>query len=91
VYAVSGLCAGIAALVQLGRLGAVQPTLDVGFELTVIAAVVLGGASLSGGRGGVGGTALGALILVIVENGLVLSGASPTSSTSSAAPSCLPR
>jgi len=77
VYAVSGLCAGIAALVQLGRLGAVQPTLDIGFELTVIAAVVLGGASLSGGRGGVGGTALGALILVIVENGLVLSGASP--------------
>jgi ribose/xylose/arabinose/galactoside ABC-type transport system permease subunit len=77
VYALAGLCAGIAALVQVGRLGAVQPTLDVGFELTVIAAVVLGGASLSGGRGGVGGTALGALLLVIVENGLVLSRASP--------------
>jgi ribose transport system permease protein len=77
VYALSGLCVGIASMVQLGRLGAVQPTIGVGFELTVIAAVVLGGANLSGGRGGVGGTALGALLLVIVENGLVLSGASP--------------
>jgi ribose/xylose/arabinose/galactoside ABC-type transport system permease subunit len=77
VYALSGLCVGIAAMVQLGRLGAVQPTIGVGFELTVIAAVVLGGASLSGGHGDVAGTALGALLLVVVENGLVLSGASP--------------
>jgi ribose/xylose/arabinose/galactoside ABC-type transport system permease subunit len=77
VYAIGGLCAGLAAMVQLGRLGAVQPTLDVGFELTVITAVVLGGASLTGGVGGIAGTAVGALILVIVENGLVLAGASP--------------
>lgn len=77
VYALAGLCGGIAAMVQLGRLGAVQPTLDVGFELTVITAVVLGGTSLTGGVGGIAGTAAGALLLVIVENGLVLAGASP--------------
>ncbi len=77
VYAIGGLLAGVAMVVQLGRLGAVQPTLDSGFELTVITAVVLGGTSLNGGRGGVVGTALGALILTIVENGLVLTGASP--------------
>ena len=77
VYAIGGLLAGVAMVVQLGRLGAVQPTLDSGFELTVITAVVLGGTSLDGGRGGVIGTALGALILTIVENGLVLTGASP--------------
>lgn len=77
VYAIGGLLAGVAVVVQLGRLGAVQPTLDAGFELTVITAVVLGGTSLNGGRGGIIGTALGALILTIVENGLVLTGASP--------------
>jgi len=77
VYSVAGLCAGIAATVQIGRLGAVQPTLDLGFELTVVTAVVLGGTSLNGGQGTVFGTAIGAIILTVVENGLVLSGASP--------------
>lgn len=77
VYSVAGLCAGIASMVQVGRLGAVQPTLDLGFELTVITAVVLGGSSLSGGQGTVIGTAIGAIILTVVENGLILSGASP--------------
>jgi ribose/xylose/arabinose/galactoside ABC-type transport system permease subunit len=77
VYAIGGLLAGVAVVVQVGRLGAVQPTLDSGFELTVITAVVLGGTSLNGGRGGIVGTALGAVILTIVENGLVLTGASP--------------
>lgn len=77
VYAIAGLTAGLAAMVQLGRLGAVQPTLNIGFELTVITAVVLGGTALTGGVGGIVGTAIGALILVLVENGLVLAGASP--------------
>jgi ribose/xylose/arabinose/galactoside ABC-type transport system permease subunit len=76
VYAFAGLLVGIAAMVQVGRLGAVQPTLGSGFELTVITAVVLGGTSLTGGRGSVIGTMIGALILAIVENGLVLIGAS---------------
>lgn len=77
VYAIGGLLAGVAVVVQLGRLGAVQPTLNAGFELTVITAVVLGGTSLFGGKGGILGTALGAMLLTIVENGLVLTGASP--------------
>lgn len=77
VYAIAGFTAGLASMVQLGRLGAVQPTLDLGFELTVITAVVLGGTALTGGVGGIVGTAIGALILVLVENGLVLAGASP--------------
>jgi ribose/xylose/arabinose/galactoside ABC-type transport system permease subunit len=77
VYALTGLAAGIAALIIVGRLGAVQPTIGNGFELTVIAAVVLGGTSLAGGRGSILGSVLGALILVTVENGLILSAASP--------------
>jgi ribose/xylose/arabinose/galactoside ABC-type transport system permease subunit len=77
VYAIGGLLAGVAATVQIGQLGAVQPTLGSGFELTVITAVVLGGTSLSGGSGGILGTALGAIVLTMVEDGLVLVGASP--------------
>lgn len=77
VYALTGLAAGIAALIIVGRLGAVQPTVGNGFELTVITAVVLGGTSLAGGRGSVLGTVLGALILITVENGLILIAASP--------------
>jgi ribose transport system permease protein len=77
VYAIGGLLAGVASVVQIGQLGAVQPTLGSGFELTVITAVVLGGTSLTGGTGGILGTALGALVLTMVEDGLVLVGASP--------------
>lgn len=77
VYVLAAGLAGVAALIQVGRLGAVQPTVGQGFELTVITAVVLGGTSLLGGRGSVLGTALGCLILTLVENGLVLTGTSP--------------
>ncbi len=76
-YACAALFFGIASIVQLGRLGAVQPTVGLGYELTVITAVVIGGASLFGGRGSIIGTAFGALFVVVIENGLVLSGASP--------------
>lgn len=76
-YLLAAAFFGIGALVQLGRLGAVQPTVGLGYEMTVITAVVLGGASLFGGSGSIQGTALGALFVVIIENGLVLSGASP--------------
>jgi ribose transport system permease protein len=76
VYVLAGVLAGICALIQVGRLGAVQPTVGQGFELTVITAVVLGGTSLFGGRGNISGTVLGCLILTIVENGLVLTGTS---------------
>ena len=76
-YTVAGLLAGIAALIQTARLGAVQPSIGQGYELTVITAVVLGGTSLFGGRGSVGGSVLGALVLTTVQTGLVYSNASP--------------
>jgi len=77
VYALAGLLAGVASLTQTARLGAVQPSIGDGYELTVITAVVLGGTSLFGGRGSVTGTVLGALVLTTVQTGLVFSGASP--------------
>jgi ribose transport system permease protein len=76
-YALIGLFTGLATLVSIGQLGSVEPSTGSGLELTVITAVVLGGTSLSGGRGSVLGALLGALILTIVGNGLVLVGASP--------------
>lgn len=76
-YALAGLLAAVASLAQTARLGAVQPSIGQGYELTVITAVVLGGTSLFGGRGSIGGAVLGALILTTVQTGLVFSGASP--------------
>jgi len=76
-YTVAGLLAGVAALIQTARLGAVQPSIGQGYELTVITAVVLGGTSLFGGRGSVGGSVLGALVLTTVQTGLVYANASP--------------
>jgi ribose/xylose/arabinose/galactoside ABC-type transport system permease subunit len=76
-YALAGLLAAVASLTQTARLGAVQPSIGQGYELTVITAVVLGGTSLFGGRGSIGGTVLGALILTTVQTGLVFSGTSP--------------
>ncbi|WP_238014443.1 ABC transporter permease [Dactylosporangium sp. AC04546] len=77
VYALAGLLAAFASLTQTARLGAVQPSIGQGYELTVITAVVLGGTALFGGRGSIGGTVLGALVLTTVQTGLVFSGASP--------------
>lgn len=62
-------CAGIAALLQFSFLSMGDPTTAEGYELRVIAAVVIGGASLSGGEGSILGTLIGALIMVIVDNG----------------------
>lgn len=76
VYALAGAFGGLAAFIQGGRLGASQPGIGLGFELTVITAVILGGASLFGGKGSVIGTALGAITLALLENGLVMTGAS---------------
>lgn len=76
-YVLTGLFTGIAALVSIGQLGSVEPDTGIGLELTVITAVVLGGTSLFGGRGSIVGSLLGAAILTIVSNGLVLIGASP--------------
>ncbi|HVO53016.1 MAG TPA: ABC transporter permease [Solirubrobacterales bacterium] len=76
-YMLVGIATGVAALITAGRVGAVDPTVGVGFELTTITAVVLGGTLLSGGTSSVVGSVLGALLLITVQNGLVLAGASP--------------
>jgi len=76
VYGYSGFTAGIAGLVQAHRVEEVVPNALIGRELDVLAAVVLGGASLLGGIGTVSGTILGILLLAIVLNGLTLLGVS---------------
>ena len=72
VFALSGLYAGIAGMVLAGRLSSAQPQAAVGYELDAIAAVVIGGASLAGGRGAALGTLIGALVLAVIRNGLNL-------------------
>jgi ribose transport system permease protein len=75
-FGVSGLCAAIAGLITVARVGTLQASLGVGFEFTVISAVVLGGTSLMGGRGSIVGSILGAILLVVIDNGLNLINAS---------------
>jgi inositol transport system permease protein len=72
VYLMIGVLSGLAGFLQSARLGAAEATAGAGYELRVIASVVIGGASLSGGRGGVGGTIIGALLIGVLTNGLVI-------------------
>ena len=76
VYAISGLLAGLAGVMQTGRLGAAAPVAGTGIELSAAAAVLLGGTSFSGGSGGVGGTVVGVLFIGVLRDGLGLSGVS---------------
>lgn len=69
VYALSGLLVGVAGLLQLSKLTVGDPTDSIGLELDVIAAVVIGGASLSGGEGSVVGSVLGALLMTVIKTG----------------------
>jgi ribose/xylose/arabinose/galactoside ABC-type transport system permease subunit len=77
VYVISGLCSAIAGLVLAARLASAQPNTGVGFELDAIAAVVLGGTSLMGGKGGIWGTLIGAFIIGVLNNGFNLLNVSP--------------
>ncbi|HWA09568.1 MAG TPA: ABC transporter permease [Opitutaceae bacterium] len=69
IYAVAGCYFGLAGLFQLSRLRQGDPTVAIGLELDIIAAVIIGGASLSGGVGGVLGSMIGALIMAVLRNG----------------------
>jgi len=74
-YTLSGLLCGVAGLLVSSRLGSAQPSLGLGYELEAIAAAVIGGTSLSGGRGSILGTIIGAFILSVLLNGLRIMGA----------------
>jgi simple sugar transport system permease protein len=77
VYVISGVAAGVAGIIIAARLGSGSSNAGVGFELDVIAAVVLGGNSLFGGCGTIIGTMLGALTVAVIGNGLILCHLSP--------------
>lgn len=73
-YAISGMICGIAGLLVSSRLNSAQPALGLGYELDAIAAAVIGGTSLSGGRGTITGTIIGAFIMSVLTNGLRVMG-----------------
>jgi ribose transport system permease protein len=77
VYMLGGALAGVGGLLLAARLDAADPKVGIGYELDSIAAVVIGGTSLSGGRGSIWGTVLGCLTIGVLNNGLVLLGVSP--------------
>jgi ribose transport system permease protein len=77
IYALGGALAGMAGMIEAARLVTGQPTAGEGYELRVIAAVVIGGASLNGGQGTVLGTLIGSLIMGLLSNGCNLLGISP--------------
>lgn len=72
VFVVTGLLTGLAGLILSSLMNTGQPTAGRGFELTVVAAVILGGTSLTGGRGTLIGTLLGVLILKVIDNGIII-------------------
>jgi erythritol transport system permease protein len=76
VYVISGFCAALVGLIIAAQLGAAHPATGQTFELNAIAAVVLGGTSLMGGRGTIAGTLIGAFVIGVLADGLVLLGVS---------------
>jgi len=74
VYAISGMMAGLGGVVLASQLKSGAPTYGVSYELYVIAAVVVGGTSLTGGQGKIFGTLIGAFIIAVIQNGMNLTG-----------------
>jgi len=74
VYTISGLCCAVSGLILLARMVSAQPMAGLGYELPVIAAAAIGGTSLSGGEGTILGTLMGAALMGILQNGMVLVG-----------------
>jgi ribose/xylose/arabinose/galactoside ABC-type transport system permease subunit len=72
VYTIGGLLTGLAGMILMGRLSSAQPNTGEGFELDAIAAVIIGGTSLMGGRGTIWGTLVGAVVIGILNNGFNL-------------------
>jgi ribose transport system permease protein len=77
VYAMAGTLAALGGIIVTARLDSAQPNAGISYELDAIAAVVIGGTSLSGGKGSVWGTVMGAIIIGVLNNGLVLLNVSP--------------
>ena len=72
VYVIVALCAGLAGFVLSARLNSAEAVAGIGYELTVIASVVIGGTSLFGGVGSIWGTVVGSILIGVLINGLVL-------------------
>lgn len=77
IYVLAGLCAGVVGILQVANISSSTADLGQFYELNAIAAVVIGGAALSGGRGTVRGTIIGAFVIGFLANGLVIVGVSP--------------
>lgn len=77
IYVIAGVCAGIVGMLQIANISSATADLGQFYELNAIAAVVIGGAALSGGRGTVKGTIIGAFVIGFLANGLVIVGVSP--------------
>ena len=71
-YLICSILAGVGGLLLIARLGVAQPSIASGYELSIIAAVIIGGASLQGGEGSILGSIIGILIIGVIRNGLVL-------------------
>jgi ribose/xylose/arabinose/galactoside ABC-type transport system permease subunit len=76
VFAISGMLAGLGGGILTSEIGSGSPTMGTGFELTAISAVVIGGTSLTGGRGSILGTIVGSLVMSTLANGLIILGVS---------------
>ena len=77
VYVISGACCALAGILLASRLSSVPPDLGTGYELSAIAAVVIGGTSLAGGKGSLLGTVIGAVMIAVISNGLILLNVNP--------------